>query len=176
MSAAKLEHVASLVRDIEDFPKPGILFRDLTPVLADAKAFAHVLELWTAAFADKVVDAVVGIEARGFIFGAALAAHLRRPFVPIRKPGKLPARAHRIDYDLEYGQDALEIHVDALPAQSRALLVDDVLATGGTAAAAIQLLGRQQVHLVGVAFVLELIELGGHARLGNIEHVSLLRR
>lgn len=163
------------IADVADFPKPGIVFKDLSPLLADAAAFAHCLDRFELALRDHAFDSIVAIEARGFIFGAALAARRRCGFVPVRKPGKLPRATARIDYDLEYGQDALEMHSDALRPGSRVLLVDDVLATGGTAAAASSLIRRQDAQLVAAAFVLELTFLGGAERLRPLEPVSLLR-
>src|SRR5262245_34997405 len=131
--------LAQLIRDVPDFPKPGILFKDITPLLAQPRAFTTVLDLMAERFAGQGVDAIVGIESRGFIFGAALAARMTAAFVPARKPGKLPVATDRVTYALEYGTDALEIHTDSLNARSRVLVVDDVIATGGTAAAAVEL-------------------------------------
>src|SRR6266850_440746 len=130
------------IRNVPDFPKPGIQFKDITPVLADARLFSGAIELLTEKFKPGDVDAVVGIDARGFIFAAAAATHLRAGFVPVRKKGKLPYQTHEQDYALEYGSATIAIHVDALKSASRVLLIDDLLATGGTAAAAAALLQR----------------------------------
>lgn len=159
-----MDHWHALIREIPDFPRPGISFRDITPLLADAGGFAAAIDAMAAPWRDQRIDAVVGIESRGFILGSALALALRCGFAPIRKPGKLPARTLHEDYALEYGQDRLEIHADALPVGSRALLVDDVLATGGTLAAGVRLLRRLEVHLVGVGVLVELDALGARAR------------
>ncbi|NZA25638.1 adenine phosphoribosyltransferase [Luteimonas sp. SJ-92] len=153
----------TLVRDVPDFPKPGIAFKDITPALADPAAFAAAVEAMAAPWRDAALDAVAGIESRGFILGAALAQALRTGFVPIRKPGKLPARALAQDYALEYGSDRLEVHADALPPGARVLLVDDVLATGGTLLAALALLQRQGAAVAGAAVLIELQVLGGRA-------------
>lgn len=153
-----------LIRDVPDFPKPGIVFKDITPVLADADAFAAAIESMAAPWRGRAIHAVVGIEARGFILGAPLARALDAGFVPVRKPGKLPGRTLSQAYALEYGEDRLELHADALPAGARVLLVDDVLATGGTLAAARGLLGQLQVELVGAAVLIELAALHGRAR------------
>lgn len=153
-----------LLRDVPDFPRPGILFKDITPVLSDAGGFAAAIADMAEPWRDARVDAVVGIESRGFILGAALAQALGSGFVPVRKPGRLPARTLSQDYALEYGSDRLEVHVDALPPASRVLLVDDVLATGGTLQAALSLMRRQGAEVAGAAVLLEMLELGGRAR------------
>ena len=153
-----------LIRDVPDFPKPGILFKDITPVLANATAFADALHAMAAPWREAALDAVVGVEARGFILGAALARELGVGFVPVRKPGKLPAHTLSLEYGLEYGRDRLEIHVDAMPAGSRVVVVDDVLATGGTLRAATALLRRQGADLIGAAVLVELSFLHGRAR------------
>ncbi len=153
-----------LIRDIPDFPAPGILFKDITPVLADADAFAAALEAMAAPWCGVALDAVVGIESRGFILGAALARLLGTGFVPVRKPGKLPARALRQDYQLEYGRDSLEIHADAVVPGARVLLVDDVLATGGTLLAALALVRQLQANVVAAAVLVELSALNGRAQ------------
>ena len=160
------------IQDVPDFPRPGIAFKDITPVLSDAALFGDVVRA-LARFADGA-DLVVGIESRGFIFGAPLALLLGCGFVPFRKPGKLPYRTERVDYGLEYGTDALEAHVDAIVPGHRVLIVDDVLATGGTAAAAADLVRRLGGEVLGAAFVLELASLGGRARLGNLPTDVLL--
>ncbi|HEU0276694.1 MAG TPA: adenine phosphoribosyltransferase [Rhodanobacteraceae bacterium] len=164
MDAATDARLARHIRDVPDFPRAGILFKDITPLLADADAFAlSINELARPWSADKP-DMVCGIEARGFIFGGALARQLGVGFVPLRKPGKLPAATVGVDFELEYATARLEIHADALPAGARVLVVDDVLATGGTLAAARQLLERLGAIVAGAAVVVELDALGGRAR------------
>ena len=145
-----------LLRDIPDFPKPGILFKDITPVLADGDAFAEAIAAMAEPWRGVVLDAVVGVEARGFILGAALARELDAGFVPVRKPGKLPGHTLSQHYGLEYGRDRLEIHADALPAGARVIVVDDVLATGGTLNAALALVERQGARIVGTGVLVEL--------------------
>jgi adenine phosphoribosyltransferase len=150
------------MRAVPDFPRPGILFRDMTPILADPMALADAVELHRRAAVEYgPLDAIVAIEARGFVFGAILAAQLRCAFVPVRKPNKLPHRTLRETYTLEYGEDALEIHADALPRGSAALVVDDLLATGGTARAAATLVERLGARVAGFVFLVELPALGG---------------
>jgi adenine phosphoribosyltransferase len=151
----------SLVREIVDFPKPGIRFKDISPLLADGPGFAAAIAAMAQPWRDARLQAVVGIEARGFILGAPLARELGVGFVPVRKPGKLPGAVIEESYALEYGQDRLQVHRDALPAGARVLLVDDVLATGGTLAAAARLMARLQLELVGGAVLMELAALGG---------------
>lgn len=146
----------ALLRDIPDFPKPGILFKDITPVLADGDAFAEAIAAMAEPWRGVALDAVVGVEARGFILGAALARELEVGFVPVRKPGKLPGETLSQDYGLEYGRDRLEIHADALPAGARVIVVDDVLATGGTLNAALALVERQGARIVGTGVLVEL--------------------
>ncbi len=170
----RIARIASLIRDVPDFPKPGILFKDITPLLADPQGFVTTLDLLTEPFAGRGVQAVVGIESRGFIFGAALAVRFGAAFVPVRKPGKLPAETERVDYALEYGTDALEIHRDALRPGERVLIVDDLLATGGTAEAAGKLVRGLGAELLGWGFVVELTGLKGRARLQGAEIVSLI--
>ena len=165
----------SRVRTIPDVPKPGIQFRDLTPLLADAQALAQTVEGLAAPFETAKVTRVVGIEARGFLFGAPVATRLRAGFVPVRKAGRLPAAHIAERYSLEYGNDALEIHEDAVTKEYRVLLVDDVLATGGTCAASLSLVRRLGATIVGAAFVLELTSLDGRARLPGLRVESLLR-
>jgi len=151
------------VRAVPNFPTQGVLFRDLTPLLADPRAFSLVLDSLASPFIGEPVDAIVAVEARGFIFGAALAQRLNLSFVPVRKPGKLPARVERVAYQLEYGSAELEIHRDALKRGARVLVVDDVLATGGTAAAAGELVRRRGGSVVAYLFALEIAALGGRA-------------
>lgn len=154
----------NLLRDVPDFPKPGILFKDITPVLGDAQAFASAIAEMAAPWRDAAPDAVVGVESRGFILGAALAHALGIGFVPVRKPGKLPARTLSLDYALEYGSDRLQIHADALPPGARVIVVDDVLATGGTLKAALALTRQQGADVIGAAVLLELGFLDARAR------------
>ena len=160
-----IDLVRARLRDVPDFPKPGILFKDITPVLGDAAAFSAALDALVAYAAPRGVTRVLGVEARGFIFGAALATRMNLGFVPARKPGKLPAEVDRVTYALEYGSDSLELHVGSFAPGERVLVVDDVIATGGTAAAAIALAERQGAVVVGAAFLIELAFLGGRARL-----------
>jgi adenine phosphoribosyltransferase len=152
---------STLIRDVPDFPKPGIVFKDITPVLADAGAFAAAIADLAAPWRATPPHAVAGIESRGFILGAALAQALGCGFVPVRKPGKLPARTLAQDYALEYGHDRLEVHADALPPGARVLVVDDVLATGGTLRAATALLRRQGARVCGADVLVELAALDG---------------
>jgi len=161
------------IRDIPDFPKPGIVFKDITPLLADAQAFRAMVEALAAPFRGKA-DVVLGIESRGFIIGAAAAYALGTGLAVVRKPGKLPWHTHRASYDLEYGSDTLEIHRDAIGAGHRVLLVDDLLATGGTASAAIDLVQRCGGRVVACAFVVELAFLAGRERIAPNEVHALL--
>ena len=159
-----MSHWQELLRDVPDFPRPGILFKDITPVLADRAAFAAAIADMAEPWRAVPVHAVVGIESRGFIVGAALAMALHTGFVPVRKPGKLPAATLSLDYALEYGSDRLQIHADALPPGARVLVVDDVLATGGTLQAALALVRQQGAVVVGAAVLLELGFLGARER------------
>jgi adenine phosphoribosyltransferase len=158
----------SLVRTIPDYPKPGIMFRDVTTLFGHASGLRASVERLLAPFQDQRVEAVAGIEARGFILGGAAADRLHCGFVPIRKKGKLPAKAIGQEYELEYGIDVVEVHEDALSPGEPVLLVDDLLATGGTAGAAIALLRQLKAEVVGAAFVIELPDLGGRARLAEL--------
>lgn len=169
-----MDHLRALVRDVPDFPFAGIVFRDITPLLRDARSFAEVVSRFEARFRDAAVDLVVGIESRGFLFGAPLALALGAGFAPVRKLGKLPGAAIRREYALEYGSNQLEMHCDAITAGQRVLLVDDVLATGGTARAGIEMIQELGGELVGAAFVIELTALRGRATLGVDEIFSLL--
>lgn len=164
----------ALIRDIPDFPEPGIGFKDITTLLADPGGFASTVDLLAEPFRSAGVDLVVGIEARGFVFSAPVAHALGAGLVPIRKPGKLPFDTDSITYELEYGGGTLEIHADAIPRGSRCLVVDDVLATGGTARAAVELVERQGGELVGLAFLAELDFLGGRERVGSSAPVVAL--
>ena len=166
------ERLRAAVRDIADFPKPGINFKDITPVVSDPVLFRDVIRALASRVGD--VDAIVGIESRGFIFGAPLAVETGVGFVPFRKPGKLPYRTERIQYGLEYGTDALEAHVDGIRPGQHVLLVDDVLATGGTAVAAVELVRRLGGEVVSAAFVVELAFLGGRAKLGDLPLLTLV--
>jgi adenine phosphoribosyltransferase len=162
---SSFEYCRSLIRDVPDFPTPGILFKDLTPLLASPRALHIVLDGIAERYIGEHIDAVVGVEARGFIFGGALAARLNASFVPARKPGKLPCAVDHVDIATEYSRDALEMHKDSLPEEARVLVVDDVLATGGTAGAAAELVHKQGAYVIGFAFVVELSALGGRERL-----------
>ncbi|HEY2164465.1 MAG TPA: adenine phosphoribosyltransferase [Gemmatimonadaceae bacterium] len=164
----------ALIRDIPDYPKPGILFKDITPLLADAGAFALATRLMAERFADAGVTHVVAIESRGFIFGAPVAQQIGAGFVPVRKPGKLPHTKRREEYALEYGTDALEMHDDAVGSAARVLIVDDVLATGGTAAATCRLVESLGATVVGLSFLLALSFLSGAERLGGRQVSSIL--
>lgn len=166
--AALTDRVRAAIRDIPDFPQPGILFKDITPVLADGPLFSAVVGRLADRFAGQGIEAVVGIESRGFIFAAPIADRLGCGFVPARKPGKLPHRTVRVDYALEYGTDALEAHADAIRQGQRVLIIDDVLATGGTAAAAVRLVERLGGEIVGVGFVVELALPGARDRLAGL--------
>nr|WP_083226689.1 adenine phosphoribosyltransferase [Methyloligella halotolerans] len=158
----------SLVRTIPDYPKPGIMFRDITTLIGDASGLRSAVERLVEPYRDSNIQAVAGIEARGFILGGAVAEKLNCGFIPIRKKGKLPYTAIGQDYELEYGIDVIEIHEDALAAGERVLLIDDLIATGGTAEAAAKLLRKLDANLVGAAFVIDLPDLGGCARLASL--------
>lgn len=164
----------TLIREIPDFPLPGVKFKDLTPLLADPKAMAFVTNALCDPFATAGITAVVGIEARGFIFGSLVASALNAGFVPIRKAGKLPAPTFSADYSLEYGEDQLHIHRDALCANDRILLIDDVLATGGTAAASLRVIAQTGAQIMGCGFVIDLRFLGGAQRLPTTTIHSVL--
>jgi adenine phosphoribosyltransferase len=167
--------IEPLIRVIPDFPIPGILFRDITPLLKDPKGFRATIDLFVDRFKDERIDMVVGIEARGYMLAAPLAYHLGAGFVPVRKPGKLPGAKHTEEYALEYGTNSLEIHNDAVGHGQRVLIVDDLLATGGTAAATARLLSRLGAELVGFAFLIELKGLNGRAALNGAEVTAFLR-
>ncbi len=155
------------IRDIPDFPKPGILFRDITPLLADKQAFSDAVKALAEPFADSAIDYVAAVEARGFIFGSAVAEALGTGFIPIRKKGKLPYKTTSVTYDLEYGTDTLEVHADAVANGGRILMVDDLLATGGTMAAACGLMEKLNAEIVALAFLIELTPLAGREKLTN---------
>lgn len=169
--------LTAIIRDVEGYPKPGITYRDITPLLADPQAMAETTRLFREAFKTRGVSKVAGIEARGFVFGAALAHELGAGFVPIRKAGKLPRETYRQSYALEYGEDTLELHKDAVGSGEKILLMDDLLATGGTAVAAARLLGEAGADIVAAAFVIELDGLPGRARLAELplETFALMR-
>ncbi|MEQ8231480.1 MAG: adenine phosphoribosyltransferase [Gammaproteobacteria bacterium] len=169
-----MEPIISLIRDIPDFPRAGVMFKDLTPLLRDPGAMALCTEHLAAPFRDDGISAVLGMEARGFVFGALVAHALRAGFVPLRKPGKLPAATLSVDYELEYGRAALHMHRDALQPGDRVLLVDDLIATGGTAAASLALAREAGATVAGCAFVVELDFLGGRAALGDCRVHSLV--
>jgi adenine phosphoribosyltransferase len=164
----------SFVRDVPDFPKKGIVFKDLTPLLCDGAAFREAVA-GLAAGAKGAVDKVVAVEARGFLFGAAVAAELGVGVVPVRKKGKLPFFCHSVSYDLEYGKDVLEMHLDALSPAERVLIVDDVLATGGTCGAVIQLVRKTGATVTEAAFVIELEFLKGREKLGGVPARALIK-
>jgi adenine phosphoribosyltransferase len=153
------------IRHVPDFPKPGILFYDVTTLLQDGEGFRLAVDEMSAPYRDAGVDMIVGIESRGFIFGSAIADRLRTGFAPVRKPGKLPSTTRRASYSLEYGTDALEIHADAVTPGQRVLVVDDLLATGGTAAATVQLVRDLGADVLGVQVLIELVDLKGRDRL-----------
>ena len=173
MSSA--DELRPFIRDVQNFPKDGVLFKDITPLLRSQAAFDKTIELLCAPFAKEGVTSVAGIESRGFIFGSCVARALGAGFVPIRKPGKLPWTKRRNEYILEYGSDALEIHDDALTSDDKVLIVDDVLATGGTAAAAAALVRGFGAKLISLAFVIELDFLDGRRKLDDIPVHSLIR-
>ena len=168
------EPLKALVRTIPDFPKPGILFYDITTLLKDPKGFAALIDALAQYYMDKDIDLVLGIEARGFIFGPALAYRLNAGFVPVRKPKKLPGPTIRVTYDLEYGADSLEIHADAIEPGQRVVLVDDLLATGGTMEATIKLVQQLGGEIAGLGFAIELDFLKGRDRFKDFDVFSLL--
>lgn len=170
-----MDELKSKIRSIPDFPKAGILFYDITTLLRDPHGFRTTVDLLATPYDGQGIDAVVGIESRGFILGAAVAQRIGAGFIPIRKPGKLPAKALKETYDLEYGKDALEIHEDALGRGQRILIVDDVLATGGTAAAAVQLVKKLGGELHGLAFLIELLFLNGNQKIAGESVYSVLK-
>jgi adenine phosphoribosyltransferase len=158
-------NLAAIIRTIPDYPKPGIMFRDITTLMADARAFRRAVDELVQPFAGMKIDKVAGIEARGFILGGAVAHQLSAGFVPLRKKGKLPHQTRAVEYALEYGRDSMEMHLDAVARGEKVMLVDDLIATGGTALAAVQLLQEAGAQLMAAAFVVDLPELGGAARL-----------
>ncbi len=176
MESSNLQYVREHVREVPDFPKEGILFLDVTTIVKDSRAFKLCIEFLEEEFKDKKVDYIAGIESRGFIFGAALAAKLDIGFIPIRKPNKLPAETISETYSLEYGTDTIEMHADALKEGDRVLIIDDLLATGGTAVAACNLVRRVGAEVIGAAFVIELDPLKGREKIENkgVKVVSML--
>jgi adenine phosphoribosyltransferase len=173
-TAISCEPLKRLIREIPDFPKPGILFYDITTLLKDKRGFATLIDALSEHYIEKEIDLVLGMEARGFIFGPALAYRLNAGFVPVRKSGKLPAETAKVKYDLEYGSNSLEVHKDAIQPGQRILIVDDLLATGGTAAATVSLAKSLGGHVAGLAFVVELDFLNGREKLRGEEVFSLL--
>ncbi len=173
-AAGNCDHLKSLIREVPDFPKPGILFYDITTLLKDKVGFATLINSLCEYYLDKDIDLVLGIEARGFIFGPAVAYRLNAGFVPVRKPKKLPAKTAKWTYDLEYGSDTLEVHIDAIAQGQRVLIMDDLLATGGTAVACTQLAKSLGAEIAGLGFVVELDFLKGRERLEGMDVFSLL--
>jgi adenine phosphoribosyltransferase len=169
------ETLRAHIREVPDFPKPGILFYDITTLIKDADAFSEAIELMTAPFADRPIDVVVGMESRGFIFSAPMALRLHAGFVPVRKLGKLPSETITVEYALEYGTNTLEIHRDAIGPGSRVLIVDDLLATGGTVLGTIDLVRQLKGEIVGLSFLVELGALKGRDRLRGYEIGSVIR-
>jgi adenine phosphoribosyltransferase len=168
-------NLADLIRNVPDFPIPGVQFKDITTLLRDGPAFRQVVDAFAARYADRAIDAIVGIESRGFILSAPLAYRLGIGLVPVRKQGKLPAATHQVEYDLEYGSNKLEIHRDAMPSGARVVVVDDLLATGGTVAAACQLVELAGGTVEEVAFLIELEFLHGREKLEHYPVFSLIR-
>ena len=173
-AVAKCEPLKKLIREVPDFPKKGILFYDITTLLKDKVGFATLIDAFSEYYMRLQVDLVLGIEARGFIFGPALAYRLNAGFIPVRKPGKLPAATYRAEYDLEYGSNALEIHQDAIQKGQRVIIVDDLLATGGTAQATAKLASSLGAEIAGLAFVVELDFLKGREKVKQYDVLSLL--
>jgi adenine phosphoribosyltransferase len=175
MSDSTKLNLTDYIRSIPDFPKPGILFRDITPLLASPRALRYAVHQLAERFRDHGIDVVAAAEARGFLFAAPLALELNAALVPMRKPGKLPYETLSHTYDLEYGTDTLEIHADAIPAGANVLVVDDLLATGGTVEACCRLVEKAGGKIVACAFLIELAALGGANKIAPYEHVSLIR-
>ena len=174
MNDERQDILRKLIRDVPDFPKPGVIFKDITTLLKEPQGLAIAVDLLAEQLEGRNLEQVVAIESRGFLFGASLALRLGTGLIPVRKPGKLPADTERETYDLEYGTDTLEIHRDAIEPGVRVVVVDDVLATGGTAEATVRMLKRLGAEVDSVAFVIELDFLGGRAKLGDLEIVTLL--
>ena len=171
----RVQRLSDAIRDVPDFPKPGIVFKDIAPLLANPTHLNDALDMMVFLCGDRPVDKVAAIESRGFILGAFIAARLRAGFVPVRKPGKLPAETLSVTYDLEYGQDSLEVHADAIEKGERVLIVDDVIATGGTAKATGELVERLGGTVVAYAFLVELGFLNGRSKLEGYDVLSLIR-
>ncbi|MDJ0688527.1 MAG: adenine phosphoribosyltransferase [Xenococcaceae cyanobacterium MO_188.B32] len=169
-------NLKALIRDIPDFPRSGILFRDITTLLSNGQGLRHTIDTLTQKCQEAALlpDYVVGMESRGFIFAPPLAYQLNAGFVPVRKPGKLPAAVHSIEYELEYGTDSLEIHQDAIQAGTKVLIVDDLIATGGTAKATAELLQQIGAEVLGFAFIIELTDLGGRKKLPDVPIITLI--
>jgi adenine phosphoribosyltransferase len=174
MSGLDADELKKLIREVPDFPKQGILFYDITTLLKDKTGFAQLIDLFSEHYIGKQIDLILGMEARGFIFGPALAYRLNAGFVPVRKPGKLPAATVKVEYELEYGSNALEVHQDAIEQGQRVLIVDDLLATGGTAEATARLATSLGGQIAGLAFVVELDFLNGRDKLKPYNVFSLL--
>jgi adenine phosphoribosyltransferase len=170
-----MDRLKATIREIPDWPKKGILFYDVTTLLKNGQCFFEVINALTAPFEDKQIDLVVGIEARGFILAPTVAFKLNAGFIPVRKPGKLPAPTHKMTYDLEYGTDTLEIHQDAIEPGQRVLIVDDLIATGGTAKAVAEMVEKMGGSVVGLAFMVELTALKGRQKLTNYKVTSILK-
>lgn len=175
MSGIQSIDLTKYIRDVPDFPKPGILFKDITPLLAHPKAFSHTVDLMAEQCAELGVDIIAAAEARGFIFAGPLATRLQKGFIPIRKPGKLPYETLTHEYDLEYGSDKLQIHIDGIEKGQNVLLVDDLLATGGTMAACCKLVESAGGNVAGCAFVIELAFLGGGEKLKPYQYKTVLK-
>ena len=173
--SSDIETLKGLIRDVQDFPSEGILFRDITPLLADARGLALAVDLMAAPYRDQTIDVVVGAESRGFIFGTAIAHELGVGFTPIRKPGKLPGDVVTQEYELEYGKDALQIHADAIKPGQRVLIVDDLVATGGTLVACRDLVRALGADIVGITVLIELVDLDGGALLAPDTLDSVLK-
>ena len=170
-----MTNLKEYIRDIPDFPKEGIIFKDITTLLKDGKAFAEAVNKIADEYKNKKIDVVLSVEARGFFFGAAVAYKMGLGLVPVRKKGKLPSKTHNVTYDLEYGKDTLEIHEDAFPRGAKVLIVDDLLATGGTVSAVAGLVEKMGGEIAGIAFVIELVPLKGREKLKKYPVTSLIK-
>lgn len=167
-------NLENYITDVPDFPKQGIVFKDITPLLQEPKALQYCNQKWLEYFSEQDFDAIAGMESRGFIFGASLATYLNKPFIPLRKPGKLPRDAYSVDYGLEYGKDTLQMHKDALKPGDKVLIIDDLLATAGTAVAATQLIEQAGAKVYGLGFLINLKFLNGESKLKNYNTHSLI--
>ena len=174
-SKNSIKEIANNIRDVHDFPKEGIVFKDITPILSDINLFRKSIDLMVKPFIEKKIDVVVGIESRGFIFGTPIADRLNASFVPVRKPGKLPHETEQISYQLEYGKDSLEIHKDSINEGQKILIVDDLLATGGTAEATSKLITKLKGNILGLAVLIELEFLEGRKKLNSYNVHSILK-